>query len=130
MLTKTGLVLAAPKAFVSYSWDSEIHKLWVQWLATKLREDGVDVTLDRWHAIPGDMLPKFMETAIETSNFVLIVCTPNYRQRSDNRRGGVGYEGDIITGEVFTHQNQRKFLPILREGCWESARVWTHNLIQ
>ena len=50
-----------------------------------------------------------------------IVCTPRYRERSDSRTGGVGYEGDIITGEALTTGNERKFIPILRLGQWASA---------
>ena len=52
---------AVPKAFISYSWDDDAHKEWVKGLATRLRADGVDVTLDRWHAIPGEAIPAFME---------------------------------------------------------------------
>jgi formylglycine-generating enzyme required for sulfatase activity len=111
-----------PKAFISYSWDDDAHKTWVHWLATRLRTDGgVDVTLDQWHAVPGDMLPEFMENSIRSSGHVLIICTPNYRQKSDARKGGVGYEGDIMTGEVYTRRNMRKFLPVLRIGDWNSA---------
>ena len=50
-----------PKIFVSYSWDDEGHKRWVANLATKLRGDGVDVTLDQWNTVPGGQLTTFME---------------------------------------------------------------------
>lgn len=103
------------KAFVSYSWDNEDHKIWVCELATCLRNDGVDVILDQWHTTPGDQLPEFMERAVRESDYVLIVCTHKYKERSDNRQGGVGYEGDIMSAEVFTTRNQRKFIPILRQ---------------
>ena len=89
--------------------------------AARLRADGVDVTLDRWAAIPGDRLPHFMEQAIRENCYVLIVCTPKYKEKSDNRKGGVGYEGDIMTGEVHTQGNHRKFIPILRRGDWKTA---------
>jgi len=108
-------------AFVSYSWDSEAHKEWVRTLARRLRADGVAVTLDRWAAVPGDQLPAFMEQAIRESEFVLIVCTPQYKARSDAREGGVGCEGDIMTGEVVTRSNRRKFIPVWRTGSWASA---------
>jgi hypothetical protein len=62
-----------------------------------------------------------METAVRENEFVLIVCTPRYKEKSDKRLGGVGYEGDIMTGEVFTTRNRRKFLPILRTGKPEDA---------
>lgn len=105
-----------PSAFVSYSWDNDDHRKWVLDLATRLRKDGVETILDQWHLIPGDQLPEFMEKAVRESDYVLIVCTPRYKEKSDRREGGVGYEGDIITGQVFTKRNQRKFIPILRRG--------------
>lgn len=114
-----------PSAFVSYSWDTDEHRQWVLDLATRLRGDGVETILDQWHLVPGDQLPAFMEKAVRESDHVLIVCTPRYKERSDRREGGVGYEGDIITGEVFTTRNERKFIPILRRGEWtDSAPTW------
>ncbi len=110
-----------PSAFVSYSWDSEEHKRWALDLASHLRGDGVETILDQWHAVPGDQLPAFMEKAVRESDHVLIICTPRYKERSDRREGGVGYEGDIITGEVLTTRNERKFIPVLRRGDWTDA---------
>ncbi len=37
-----------------------------------------------------------MERSITGSDYVLIVCTPTYKQKADARVGGVGYEGHII----------------------------------
>jgi hypothetical protein len=114
-----------PSAFVSYSWDSESHKAWIRDLSTTLREDGVDVKLDQWELVPGDQLPEYMERAVRESEYVLIICTHKYKERSDKRLGGVGYEGDIMSAEVYTSRNQRKFIPILREAPWElSAPSW------
>ena len=117
--------MSTPKAFVSYSWDDDPHKAWVAALATDLRNDGVETILDQWHAVPGDQLPAFMEKEIRDNDYVLIICTPNYRLKSDERKGGVGYEGDIMTAEVHTRGNHRKFIPILASGSWaESAPSW------
>ncbi len=110
-----------PKAFISYSWDDEAHKKWVKDLAVRLRGDGVDVTLDRWGVAPGGQLPEYMERSVRENDFVLIVCTPQYKTRSDNRTGGVGYEGDIMTAEVLVYGNNSKFVPLLRTGEWEKA---------
>jgi hypothetical protein len=118
-------ISAVPTAFISYSWDSEPHKQWVKDLATRLRNDGIDVTLDQWHTVPGDQLPKFMETSIRENDYVLIICTPPYKAKSENRKGGAGYEGDIITGDIFINQNRRKYIPVLRDGSWSNAvPVW------
>ena len=111
-----------PKAFISYSWETEEHRRWVLDFATRLRGDGVDVILDQWEVHPGDQLPAFMERAVRDNDYVLIVCTPHYKDRSEKRMGGVGYEGDIMTGEVMTQNNARKFIPIFRTGSsWQAA---------
>ena len=107
--------MSTPKAFVSYSWDGDSHNEWVAALATQLRGDGIETMLDQWHAVPGDQLPAFMEKEIRENDYVLIVCSPNYRLKS----------GDIMTAEVHTQGNHRKFIPILARGSWdESAPSW------
>ena len=110
-----------PTAFMSYSWDDEEHKSWVRELAGQLRSDGIDVKLDQWETAPGDQLTPFMESGVREHDFVVIVCTPQYKERSDARAGGVGYEGSIMTAEVLRDQNHRKFIPILRSGTWDAA---------
>ena len=113
--------MGVPKAFFSYSWDDEQHKRWVANLATKLRDEGVETILDQWHTVPGDQLPEFMEREIRENDYVLIICTPNYRRKSETRTGGVGYEGHIMTAEIYAKNNHRKFIPILARGTWKDA---------
>ena len=114
-----------PRAFISYSWEDSDHQNWIRDFATRLRADGVDVTLDQWHTVPGDQLPAFMESAVRENDYVLIVCTPRYKEKADSRSGGVGYEGDIMTAEVMTSQNHRKFIPLLRKDNWVvSSPTW------
>lgn len=111
-----------PKAFLSYAWEGEELQDWVLALAVELRtRRGVDVILDRWQVHPGDQLPAFMETAVREADFVVIVCTPTYKAKSENRAGGVGYEGHIMTAELFQRNNQRKFIPVIRLGEHTSA---------
>jgi hypothetical protein len=110
-----------PSAFISYSWDDAAHREWVAALSNRLRFDGIDVKLDDWELRPGDQLPAFMESAIRNADFALIVCTPKYKAKSDGRLGGVGYEGNVITAELFVKGNERKFIPLLRVGDWRDA---------
>ncbi|QCW98999.1 TIR domain-containing protein [Aggregatimonas sangjinii] len=110
-----------PKAFISYAWESDEIKLWVKHLATELRTDGIDAKLDQWEIVPGDQMPHFMEKSVRENDYVLIVCTPKYKSKSENRVGGVGYEGDIMTAEVLQSSNHRKFIPILKEGTKDNA---------
>ena len=96
-------------------------KTWVKSLATQLRMDGIDVILDQWEASLGDQLSSFMEGSIRDSDFVVVVCTPTYKDKSDQGMGGVGYEGSIMTGELVTGASRRKFIPALRLGTWAKA---------
>ena len=122
--------MTTPTAFITYSWDDEDHKAWVKGLAERLRAEGVDVLLDIWEVAPGGQVPEFMERGVADSDFVLVICTPGYRERSDERRGGVGYEGHIITSEMAARGNHEKFIPILRRGTWgngeatDAAAAW------
>ena len=105
-----------PKVFVSYSWEDESHKQWVKSLTDRLIENGIDATLDQYDLTLGDRLPVFMEQSIATADYVLIICTPTYKEKADNRKGGVGYEGHIISAELFAKGNERKFIPVIRKG--------------
>ena len=55
-----------------------------------------------------------MENNITNSDFVLIICTEDYKKKADSRKSGVGYEGHIISGELLSSANENKFIPILR----------------
>jgi hypothetical protein len=105
------------KCFISYSWDSSSHKDWVRFLAERLHNKGVYTFLDQWDLSPGSQLTKYMETSIRESAFVLLVCTRNFALKADEGKGGVGYEKNIVTGEMFNNTNSdSKFVAILREG--------------
>jgi hypothetical protein len=110
-----------PRVFISYSWDSEKHKGWVLELAKRLRADGIDAVVDEIHLSPGDRAPQFMETCIRQSNRVLVICTEAYKRRFDDRSGGAGYEGHIMSGEIISQVGRNKFIPILRSGDWNTA---------
>jgi TIR domain len=120
-----------PTAFVSYSWDGDEHKQWVLELAEKLRvQGGVDVILDRWHLPLGGDRTLFMERGVTGSDFVLVVCTPNYAIKANNRKGGVGYEAMIITSQLAKQIEQNRFIPVLRSGEWDSSLpIWIQSKI-
>jgi hypothetical protein len=119
---------APPRAFVSYSWDSPGHREWVFKFATRLQTEGVEVVLDRWHLRRGADRTAFMEKSIAQSDFVILICTPKYADRANERKGGVGYEALIITGELADKIDSEKFIPVLREGEFESSSpCWIKN---
>lgn len=106
----------APKVFISYSWDSEVHKKWVLDLAIKLRENGIDAILDQWELELGKPIPNFMENSLAKSDRVICVITPNYYNRTIEPNGGVGYEYSIISAEIMERIDTQKFIPLLKEG--------------
>lgn len=107
-------VSATPQVFVSYSYDDDAHIAWVLQLATDLRADGIDVSIDEWDLEFGQDTIRFMEQSISNSDRVLMVCTPRYVERSNERKGGAGYEGLIVTSELFENIDSIKFIPVLR----------------
>ncbi len=104
-----------PRLFLSYSWDSDAHKRWVLKLAADLIRNGVDVLVDEWD-LPNyhDDLHLFMETGIRESDYVVLVCTPEYAKRANDRQGGVGVESTIITGEFYDPAKASKFVAVTR----------------
>ncbi|MEG1725994.1 MAG: toll/interleukin-1 receptor domain-containing protein [Anaerovoracaceae bacterium] len=103
-----------PKVFISYSHDSEKHKLWVLKLSTHLRKHGVDVILDQWDARLGDDLPFFMEQGLSSSNLVLCVCSDKYVEKSNANKGGSGYEKKILSADLMKDSSQNYIIPIKR----------------
>lgn len=104
----------APIVFISYSHDNEQLKTWILELAEFLRENGVDVILDQWDVQLGADLPKFMEHGLNSSQRVLVICTDNYVAKANAGTGGVGYEKRIVTAELLKDQDQRRFIPIIK----------------
>jgi hypothetical protein len=119
-----------PHVFISYSWDSDEHREWVLTLATRLRREGVDVVLDEWNLGLGENRFHFMERSVVSAEFILLVCTPIYAEKSNDREGGVGYESNIITTQIAEKTDKQKFIPVLRAGDWKSALpVWLKHMV-
>ena len=109
--------MAAPKCFISYSWDNDGHRAWVRRLADELQRNGVKTCLDQWDTHLGMDVTNYMETCIRESDFVLLVCTPILAQKANAGIGGVGYEKGVVTGEIFADAaSPKKFVPVLRKG--------------
>ena len=104
-----------PRLFLSYSWGNDVHRRWVLKLAADLIRNGVHVLVDEWDLRNyNDDLHLFMESGIRESDFVVLVCTPEYAKRANGRKGGVGVESTIITGEFYDATKANKFVPVMR----------------
>jgi thioredoxin len=118
--TRSNMAKSQSTCFISYSWDNRQHRDWVLRLGQDLLASGVSVALD--HDVkPGESVTHFMEASIRDSDIVLVVCTPLYAEKANQRIGGVGYETGVVTGELYRAASSGKFVPIIRSGSFESA---------
>ncbi|MCL6605286.1 MAG: TIR domain-containing protein [Paenibacillus sp.] len=106
-----------PKIFISYSWTSQAHEDWVLELASRLRDNYVDVVLDKWDLKEGHDIYAFMESMVRSEEIekVLVICDKGYKTKAEGRSGGVGTETQIISKQVYSDVNQEKFIPIVAE---------------
>lgn len=112
--SRTNDLHSAGTIFISYCWEDEEHEHWVETFAKDLSSD-FEVLFDK--NLPfGYDLTKFMEEAVDKADKVLIICTPTYKERADDRTKGVGYEASLISNDIITEQNKLKFIPVIRRG--------------
>lgn len=102
-------------AFISYSWDSPLHKEWVAKLAQDLADKGIYVLLDEYLE-GGTTLSLFMELGIARADKVLVIGTPNYKDKCLGLSSGVAFEESIIRESMFQNLGTKKFIPCLKEG--------------
>lgn len=105
-----------PSVFISYSHDSAQHAERVRVLAEMLLDKGVEVCLDQYVAHPVEGWPRWVERRIAEADFVIVVCTPTYRDRfegsalEDGRR--VGYEQELLRALTY-ERPQIRVIPVL-----------------
>lgn len=109
--------MESPKLFISYSWSSPEHEQWVLKLATELRENGVNVILDKWDLKEGQDADAFMEKMVTDENVkkVVMICDKTYATKADKREGGVGTEAQIISRKIYEKTDQDKFVAVVVE---------------
>jgi small GTP-binding protein len=111
-----------PECFISYAWGVPEHERWVEKrLAMDLQKAGIDVVLDRWHnAQIGASVARFLER-IEKSDRIVMIGTPLYRRKYENKDTGTGYvvaaEVDLIANRLLGTEAQKEtVLPLLLDG--------------
>lgn len=120
------------KIFISYAWDENEDKKVVD-LAEMLEEyKELEVVFDKWDVSKGKELPHFMEQGIQQSDFVLVICSKRYKENTDKRVGGSGYEARLMSDEILRNVGEDRFLPILLNETDKDSipnflkgRVWT-----
>ena len=107
--------------FISYSrWENGDHSDMVRYLVDGLRSSGVEVTIDEDIGPGGDIL-RHMES-LTAHDFVLVICSPSYKERYKNRTGGVGVEGRIIANAILQGRiSEDHVIPVLLNGDFKNS---------
>lgn len=121
------------RIFISYSWDSEEHKQWVQQLADDLGElvPDLDVEYDQRgmdHRVDRN---QYMEAGIFGSDAVLAIVTKAYTAKADARKGGVGRETSMAAERHWMELSSKaktRILAIKREADAEVPRYLKSSL--
>ncbi|MEP6872575.1 MAG: CHAT domain-containing protein [Anaerolineaceae bacterium] len=88
--------LTSPRVYISYSWDSVAHKQRVLELSNALRGDGIETHLDQYEVGPPSW-KQWQRQQIDAGDFVLMVCTEEYRRWLENEPGrGAHTDGELI----------------------------------
>lgn len=103
------------RVFISYSWDNDGHRSWALQLCQDLRDKGVDAIIDQAMRKGKDLMD-FMEKGIVNAHRVLVVGTPNYKRKSEEEKGGVKYEQNIIKASILHGIGSDRYITILRDG--------------
>ncbi len=106
-----------PCVFISYSWTPIENQRFVFELVDKLVKDGINVIYDKNNLRPGQNKDYFMETALSDNeiDYVLVMCNKEYADKADERRGGVGYESEIILSQIMSKPLQTRIIPVAVE---------------
>lgn len=108
-----------PRVFISYAQESDQHSACVLALANRLRNDGVDARIDRYFDWVDHGWRAWMNEQIEEADWVLVVCTAEYRRRFDGNAPagsgrGVRWESQHITQALYDEKfRNRRFIPVL-----------------
>jgi 7-cyano-7-deazaguanine synthase in queuosine biosynthesis len=108
------------RIFISYSHDSAPHKKAVLDLASRLRADGLECTIDQHvNGSPQRGWPRWMSAQVEQATHVLVFCSSIYKRRFEGKEErGVGagsdWEGLAIIQELYEAKSLNdKFIPVL-----------------
>lgn len=111
------LMPGQPTVFISYSWGESDHENWVEYLVNRMRNDKINVVLDKSHLKNGDNNLFFVEKAIMESDNVIMIFSPSYLQKTHDLNTGVGLEYNIILSAFRSEQFfRKKLICILRSG--------------
>jgi len=67
----------------------------------------------------------FMEKMVTDENIkkVALICEETYVTKANGRSGGVGTETQIISAEIYSKQDQKKFVAIVKERTTRAKHI-------
>ena len=91
------------KVFISYAWTNQKYVSFILSIAERLMADGIETIIDKWNLNAGQDKYVFMEQMVQDTsiNHVLLMLNKEYKIKSDERRGGVGTEAQIISSDLY-----------------------------
>jgi TIR domain len=108
------------RVFISYSQHDPAHSRRVRELAQALADDGLDVELDQYHQHELTHWPRWCEEQLrpENSDFVLMICSVEYKRRIENRVAfdegrGVFWEGNLVYHYLYEAKDNKRFNSLL-----------------
>lgn len=100
-----------PVVFISYSHDSDEHKLWVHKFSSVLNKNGIETIIDL-ETTPGCDLNKFMER-IGSSRTILCILSQSYIEKIENKTDCGAYKEYSHIVKALDN-NSQVIIPILR----------------
>jgi len=101
--------MISPKVFLSHA--SEDKEPFVNEFALKLRQNGVDVWLDKWEMLPGDSLvDKIFEEGLKEAEAVIIILSKNSVSKP-------WVKEELNTSIVSRLQKATRLIPIVIDEC-------------
>lgn len=113
-----------PKVFVSYSWSPPANQQNVFQLIERLEKDNIQVSYDKKDLHPGQDMNYFMEASLRSKEIdaVIIACNSDYAKKANARRGGSGYEAELILDDIRNKPMQDRYIPVVFE-CNEDGEL-------
>lgn len=107
--------------FISYAWEdieeTDIKiKRFVKWMAVYLKKWDFDVLLDVYENHPGTKLDNYMSEGINSSRFVLCICTKTYLKKMTIPNTGVNNEIKLLESMA----NKPFIIPIIEKDGFEN----------
>jgi len=105
-----------PKVFISYSHDSKEFQDKILHFSNKLRKEGIDATIDQYVDSPREGWPKWMEKNIQEADYVLVICTENYKLKVSGgvSGNGINWETSIVYQHLYNSGSKNeKFIPVI-----------------